>query len=373
MNTITISPNGRNFYEQAGAATELLVGTADGIVFMSRSGPGTEWKEQRRELQGNHIESLCVEPTRGTIFAGTGKAGVFVSEDGGQSWERRSEGIESARIFAINYVQAGDELRVYAGTEPAELYVSTDLGRHWRQLPALKNVPSFSEWTFPGGDHLAHVKTITFHPQDPDTIYVGVEVGGAFKSTDAGETFQEMEGFYHDVHRLTVAPARPNDIFMSTGRGIYHSADAGEQWEKLPLPGVEGSDGHSAADGIYYPDGLVVLPQQPQVMFTAGANAAPPFWGKSEGGANARVARSRDGGSSWEYVSGYPSSRANIEAVTMNVYPGGFSLYAGTTHGDVFMSEDEGETWKPIVEELAPISKGLHYRGVREWEPASVS
>jgi photosystem II stability/assembly factor-like uncharacterized protein len=204
-------------------------------------------------------------------------------------------------------------------------------------------------------------------------MYVGVEVGGAFKSTDGGETFQELEGFYHDVHRLMAVAGRPSDVFMSTGRGIYHSADSGGSWEKLLLPGVEGSDGHTAAEGIYYPDGLVMHPQKPEVMFTAGANAAPPFWGKSPEGANARVARTRDGGHSWEYVKGYPSSRANIEAVTINVYPGGFGLYAGTTDGEVLISEDEGESWKPIIEDLAPISKGLHYRGVREWEPATVN
>jgi hypothetical protein len=39
----------------------------------------------------------------------------------------------------------------------------------------------------------------------------------------------------------------------------------------------------------------------------------------------------------------------------------------------VLISEDEGESWKPIIEDLAPISKGLHYRGVREWEPATVN
>lgn len=370
MTTITVSPNGRNFYEQGTPATELLVGTADGVVALNRTGAEAPWQETHRELRGKHIESLVVEPTRGVIFAGVNRGGVWVSEDGGHSWERRDDGIASDKIYALNYVRAGDELRVYAGTEPAELYVSTDFGRHWRHLPALRDVPSVGEWTFPGGDHIAHVKTIAFHPGDPNTVYVGVEVGGAFKSSDGGETFQELNegGFYHDVHRLMVAPARPDDVYMSTGRGIYHSTDAGEKWEKLPLPGV-GEDGRSANQGIYYPDGLVILPQQPDVMFTSGANAAPPFWSKN-GGANARVGRTRDGGRSWEYLAdGFPGGRANIEAMTMNVYPGGFGLYAGTTDGDVFVSEDDGEHWTAIVAGLAPVSKGLHYRGVRpEWE-----
>src|SRR5438309_5501454 len=116
MTTITISPNGRNFYDQSTAATELLVGTADGVVVMTRAEAGAPWQEARRELRGKHIESLVVEPTQGVVFAGTGKAGVWASEDGGRNWEHRSDGIEYDRIFALNYVQAGSEVRIYAGT-----------------------------------------------------------------------------------------------------------------------------------------------------------------------------------------------------------------------------------------------------------------
>jgi len=58
----------------------------------------------------------------------------------------------------------------------------------------------------------------------------------------------------------------------------------------------------------------------------------------------------------------------------MNTYPGGFALVVGTTDGDVFISEDEGEHRATIAQGLAPISKGGHYRGVRpEWAPAGAS
>jgi photosystem II stability/assembly factor-like uncharacterized protein len=158
---------------------------------------------------------------------------------------------------------------------------------------------------------------------------------------------------------------------MSTGRGIYHSTDRGQSWEKRPLPGV-GQDGKSPNDGIYYPDGFVILPQQPDVMFTSGANAAPPWWSQN-GGANARVGRTRDGGRTWEYLAdGFAGGRANIEAMTMDVHPSGFGLYVGTTDGEVFTSEDDGEHWTKLIADLAPISKGAHYRGVRpDWQPVA--
>ena len=71
------------------------------------------------------------------VYAASG-AGLFRSDDGGQTWERRDNGIKFPNIYALNFVHAGSETRMYAGTEPAHLYVSTDLGQSWTELPALR-------------------------------------------------------------------------------------------------------------------------------------------------------------------------------------------------------------------------------------------
>ena len=51
--------------------------------------------------------------------------------------------------------------------------------------------------------------------------------------------------------------------------------------------------------------------------------------------ADARVARSRDAGKHWDYLEGgLPAHiRGNIEAMSMNAWPGGSSLFCGTTDG----------------------------------------
>jgi photosystem II stability/assembly factor-like uncharacterized protein len=356
--TVSVSPNGKNFYETSGAENEVLVATANGVVAISRSGPGGAWSESRRMLEGKHAGSIAVDQRSGTIFVGVHKGGLWASADSGKTWERRDSGIESDDIYGLNCVQAGNETRIYAGTEPAHLYVSTDLGRSWTELKGILSMPSKDKWTFPAPPHEGHVKNIEFDRENPDTFYVGVEVGGAFKTTDAGKTFTEMTGFYEDVHRLHTVSSKPNDVYMSTGKGLYHSADKGGNWEEYSI---------KPSTGIDYPDALVISPQKPELMFTAGSSGSPGSWRTSKD-ADSRFARSRDAGQTWARLQGgLPGHvRGNIEAMTMNAFPGGFSLFAGTTDGDVFFSDDEGESWTTIGKGLPPVSKGGHFRNLRE-------
>jgi hypothetical protein len=76
--------------------------------------------------------------------------------------------------------------------------------------------------------------------------------------------------------------------------------------------------------------------------------------------------RSRDGGRTWETCGrGLPDNlRANVEAMSLAAYPGGFSLFAGTTDGEMYGSDDRGETWTLIARELDAISKVGHYRNL---------
>jgi len=350
---IGVSPNGKNSYESPSPSDEILVGTASGVFSFTRSGPGKAWRETGRALEGDHISSILVEPTKGVIFAGTHESGLWASEDDGKTWERRDAGIPYENFYGLNCNQVGDEMRIYAGTEPAHLWVSTDLGRTWRDHPSLREVPSVNNWTFPGPPFLGHVKTIAFDPGDPDTMYVGVEVGGAFKTTDGGETWRELNAaeFDVDVHRLMINPDRPSDVYMATGKGLFHSLTGGERWQPIQLP--EGR--------ISYPDALIMLPDNPSFMFTAGAKQNPGAW-RTTHAAFARVARSRDAGQTWEYLEGgLPlEARANIETITLETYPDGFSLFAGTTDGEVFFSDDEGEHWTTIAQGMPPIAKHGH-------------
>jgi photosystem II stability/assembly factor-like uncharacterized protein len=352
---ICVSHGGQTVSQTTRPSDFVLVATTDGVVSLRRAGPGASWSEARRSLPGKHISALMVEPSGGTIFAGTHGAGIYASDDGGDSWERHDSGIEFGNIYSLSSAETADGLRLYAGTEPAHLYVSADGGRSWEELPSVRSVPSVPQWTFPGPPHEAHVKHVTFDPRSPETIYASIEVGGALKSFDAGKSWRELSGFYEDVHRVVVAPRAPDQVYISGGDGIWHSSDAGSTWEHLT----------DRTARIAYPDALVIHPDDPALMFVAGAICSPGEW-RTTHSADARIGRSRDAGRSWQYLeAGLPQHiRGNIEAMSIEVWPGGFALCAGTTDGDIFFSEDGGDSWTTIARALPPVSKGGHYRNL---------
>jgi len=57
--------------------------------------------------------------------------------------------------------------------------------------------------------------------------------------------------------------------------------------------------------------------------------------------------------------------RANIEALTMACWPGGYELFVGGTEGTVHMSEDGGDSWTRIADEVGCITKGNHAAALR--------
>jgi photosystem II stability/assembly factor-like uncharacterized protein len=354
----TLAPNGRNRYQGQEPCTCLFVGTADGVVTLEREGPDGAWAPTARALQGQHVGSLLLEPRRGGIFAGTHRGGLYASLDGGQTWEPRSRGLNHDNVYTLASVERDGAIVLYAGTQPAHLYQSTDYGERWDELPALRQVADIDRWTFPAPPHVAHVKDVAFDPRDSRTMYVAVEQGALLKSADGGQTWRELDShygadnlWYKDIHRLAISPTHPDRLYMTSGDGLYRSEDAGETWEHVT----------DTTARIGYPDGLLLSPEADTTLFMAGGHTSPNVWRESHD-ANAAIARSTDGGRTWEFLSqGLPDYLwENVEALSMAVWPGGFSLFAGTARGEVFASDDRGTTWSRIAAGLPRVGKDNH-------------
>lgn len=350
---LTLSHGGPTIYRSPARSRQVLVGTVRGVVTIERDASGPGWRVADRTLADKHIHALLVEPESGTVFAGVNYGSIYASVDGGHSWERRDRGLSEQDVYSLACSRLASGTRIFAGTEPAHLFCSDDLGRTWTELPALRSGDT-TQWNFPRAPGIAHTKHIEFHPHDPRTMFVSIEQGGLLKSTDGGATFEVLSGMDSDLHRTVINPLNPDDITVTTGVGLYASSDGGTTWERR-------TDAQHEIGA--YPDLLVHHPRRPDLMFVASAEKRPGHWYR-EHYAGSRIFRSTNGGRTWQAVRrGFPAEplRPAFEALLLEDWGDSFSLLAATATGEVWCSDDGGESWREVLTGLAPVSKGPHH------------
>ncbi len=155
-----------------------------------------------------------------------------MSTDLGTTWQLAVNGLLMHPISALA-VDPNDPGTIYTGGRNG-LHTSTDYGDSWTQLTSLA----------PGARDL---NAIAIDPRDSNTIYraEGIELvqGEVFKSTDGGDTWQEITGsISHSIGTLVLDPGDPETIYAGTGGGpqagpqglgLYRSQDGGDNWVKL--------------------------------------------------------------------------------------------------------------------------------------------
>lgn len=358
-----VSPNGQNVCRGNEPPTRLLVATVKGVSVLERSSASSPWADRGRTLDEHHMSSIMIEPKRGGVFAGAHSGGLYYSADGGMTWELRMNGITIDHVFCVGYAHHGERIVLYAGTQPASMFRSDDYGKSWVEQPGVKETEGRDKWSFPSPPHDAHVKAMTIDERDPNVIYAGVEQGDLLKTTDGGATWRVLDDYskesdwtYRDIHQVVLHPKNSNEVYMSTGMGVYRSYDAGETWELILDNSFR----------IGYPDHMFFSPFDDNTVFMSGAGANPGTWRKTKR-AEGTVVKSTDRlKTAVEASNGLPDEgRINIESMGLASYPGGFTLYVGTTDGEVYASDDQAAHWTRIAGGLAPISKIHHYRNLQ--------
>lgn len=243
------------------------------------------------------------------------RSGLYRSLDGGDFWTR----IETPHPEVYTVLEHPLEERLYAGTHPAHLYVSTDAGETWTELEGLQALPSRSEWHTPRHRNEAHVRGL--RTAGEDRLVAGIEVGGVHVSDDGGETWTERRsGLHDDVHHVLVDG---DHWFASTGDGLYRSGDEGRTWRRLDrdLEGRYFRETH-CHDGR---------------LFAAATAGPPPTWDGPRD-TDAALYESRGDGATPQPVeyAGGPG-----EFVLSWATAGG-NIYAGTTAGQVLQRTDDG-------------------------------
>ena len=178
---------------------------------------------------------------------------------------------------------------------PAHLYVSTDDGDTWTELEGFQDLPSRDQWHTPRHRNEAHVRALGVHPETPDRVIAGVEVGGVHVSEDRGETWTERRnGVHDDVHHVLVLGA--DEYVASCGDGLYRTRDAGQSWTRLD----------TELDHRYFRETFVFDGR----LYAAAARSSPGTW-SGDSGADAILVESTDNGETFAAVS-YPGGPEEV-------------------------------------------------------------
>jgi photosystem II stability/assembly factor-like uncharacterized protein len=308
----------------------ICLGTAGWGVWHSPDA-GKSWVRHRSPFPLNsRIQAFAVHPTEPqTIFAG-GDTGVFVSQTGGAKWARIGAQGDVPTIWSLA-VDPVDPNILFAGTRPAGLYRSRDGGQRWEQL-AVDIAKECSIGT-------PFVTSVIVDPGDHHTVWAGVEIDGVFRSQDGGDTWTHVEtGLYDpDIHAMAIAATHPTRVFASTARELFASVDMGEKWQPLeikskwPLP---------------YARGIAVKTDDPAVLY-AGC-------GETTTGEKGHVLRSTNAGETWETLR--LPAQPNSTIWGLATHPADADrVLAFSLFGEVYVSEDAGDSWGKIPREFGEI------------------
>jgi photosystem II stability/assembly factor-like uncharacterized protein len=230
----------------------IYVGAVGEGVFRSVDGGGTF----RRAADGMFVEcdvrALAVHPhDDGTLFLGS-ENGVFVSRDGADSWQQVCD-VGGARVWSLLIHPVKPEL-ILAGTRPAGIWRSEDGGQSWgrARTDMLADCP-----------RILHTRLTCFAATElPGVLLAGVEIDGVHASEDWGRTWSRLgTGLSsQDIHDIVLTRTAAGQLLLaSTNNDLNCSSDGGVTWQPAS---IGGSLPWSYCRGMCVPygsDGVVLL------------------------------------------------------------------------------------------------------------------
>jgi photosystem II stability/assembly factor-like uncharacterized protein len=263
----------------------------------------------------------------GTVYVGTIPGGLFVSENGGESFE--------LNLGLWNHESRGGNLFAGEGSGMT----------HWYGTPASE-----------GGEFAPGIHSIVVDPRNSQRVLIAVSTAGVLETTDGGKSWrgrnQGMLMDYlpnpaaewgHDPHYIELCVGQPDHVWQQNHCGVFYSSDGAASWKKVSNPGKGVHFGFPVATDATDGKTAWVVPGQADMQRTA-----------IDGGLF--VARTRDSGQSWQQLrEGLPQENAFDVVYRHALSSRGERLAFGSTTGNLYVSENGGDSWWTVANNLPPI------------------
>lgn len=268
---------------------------------------------------------------------------------------------------------------VWAGTQPAGLFRSEDRGESWAPVESLIYHPERKYW-YPTGGGASSLHGIEVDPRNGDHLYASIASGGTYATSDGGKTwkntshnciatnpgaremlkamedmdfgaeFEVPEGVdpaaANEFHKFRMDAKNPDRLWGQAHIGVFRSDDGGTSWDDV-TEGLPSFHGFPLAVTKKAKDAAFVVPLE----FAADNFRVCP--------GQFAVYRTTDSGKSWDRLdNGLPGPHDYQSAYRDAMDTDGCAdegVYVGTTNGQVYYGRDGGDRWERLPGTLPPI------------------
>ncbi len=187
------------------------------------------WVERGPGNYGGRTRSIVVHPTNANIWwAGAVGGGIWKTTDAGQTWTCKTDNMPVISVASMAICKNSPDV-LYAGTGEGfynfdaivgdGIFKSTDGGETWQQISATV-----------GNSNFRYVNRIIVDPDDPD-IFTAATKSGVYISEDGGLNWNETFNNGGNVQQIVANPLLYDKQFIAVnGTGIYKSVDGGFSW-----------------------------------------------------------------------------------------------------------------------------------------------
>jgi photosystem II stability/assembly factor-like uncharacterized protein len=201
-------------------------GTWEKVLFVSARTGAVDLSMNPSNPRELYAAMWTAERKPWTLVDGSEEGGLYHTVDGGDNWEKVSDGIPQGLVGRIGVsISPANPERVFAlvtaKDDEGGLYRTDDGGESWSRITGDRRLRA-------RGWYYTHVVA---DPQDENTVYI--MNNGFYKSVDGGKTFESIRTPHGDNHDLWIHPDRPEIMIEGNDGGANVTLDGARSWSSI--------------------------------------------------------------------------------------------------------------------------------------------